>query len=221
MTPTIVVASKNRGKLAEIQTAAQTGGLNYCFRAITDLLPDWTAPIEDGDSFEANAAIKAGAAFAALGLPTLADDSGLIVDALSTVCADGSLHAVPGVYSSSFAGVEGDDARNNKKLLQELAKIPVEEYVQSSRSARFVATLVLVGLDTLLPGAPNYVLATGSCEGTIAVEPRGEAGFGYDPLFLPTETQGRSMAELDLHEKNTISHRGHALESLMNQLLQY
>jgi len=208
MTPTIVVATGNKGKLAEIQDAARGANLDYSFRAIFDLLPQWESPVEDGDSFEANAAIKAHAGFAALGLPTLADDSGLVVDALG---------GVPGVYSSSFGGVEGDDARNNAKLLKELAGVTG----QSDRSARFESTLVLVGLDSLLPNAPDYLLATGSCEGAIACEPRGDKGFGYDPLFLPVQTSGRSMAQLDMQEKNAISHRGYALESLMNLLLQY
>jgi len=206
MTPTIVVATGNKGKLAEIQAAAKTAGLDYSFRAITDLLPSWDSPVEDGDTFEANAAIKAHAGFDALGLPTLADDSGLVVDAL-----DGA----PGVHSSSFGGVEGDDERNNTKLLTDLKDVP-----QDVRSARFLSTLVLVGLDTLLPNAPHSLIATGACEGTIAFSPEGDKGFGYDPLFLPSATPGRTMAQLDMQEKNAISHRGYALEELMNQLKQ-
>ena len=207
MTPTIVVASNNKGKLAEIQAAADDAGLDYNFRAIADLLPGWESPIEDGDTFEANAAIKAYAGYGALGLPTLADDSGLVVDAL-----DGA----PGVHASSFGGVEGDDARNNAKLLAELVDITAA----TKRSARFLSTLVLVGLDTLLPNAPSYLIATGACEGTIAFEAQGDKGFGYDPLFLPGATPGRTMAQLDMQEKNVISHRGYALENLMNQLRQ-
>ena len=205
MTPTIVVATNNKGKLAEIQSAAQIAGLDYIFRAIFDLLPDWESPVEDGDTFEANAAIKAYAGYKALGLPILADDSGLVVDAL-----DGK----PGVHSSSFGGVEGDDICNNAKLLSELTEVKD----QSARSARFLSTLVLVGLDGLLPHAPSYLVATGICEGIIAFEAAGDRGFGYDPLFLPVAVQGRTMAQLDMQEKNAISHRGHALEELMNQL---
>jgi len=205
MTPTIVVATNNKGKLAEIQSAAQEAGLDYTFRAIFDLLPDWESPIEDGDTFEANASIKAQAGHTALGLPTLADDSGLVVDAL-----DGR----PGVYSSSFGGVEGDDALNNAKLLAELS----EKKDPSARSARFLSTLVLVGLDSLLPHAPTHIIATGACEGTIAFEAAGDKGFGYDPLFLPQASPGRTMAELDMQEKNAISHRGYALEDLMKRL---
>ncbi|MCL2606887.1 MAG: RdgB/HAM1 family non-canonical purine NTP pyrophosphatase [Coriobacteriia bacterium] len=208
MTPTIVVATSNKGKLVEIQSAAVQHSLDYTFRGIFDLLPQWESPIEDGDSFEANAAIKAHAGFNALGLPTLADDSGLVVDILG---------GAPGVYSSSYGGVEGDDARNNAKLLAELSA--TED--QAHRSARFAATLVLVGLDKLLPAAPNYLVATGSCEGSIAHAAQGDKGFGYDPLFLPQQTPGRSMAQLDMQEKNAISHRGAALESLMGLLRQY
>ena len=204
MTPTIVVASNNKGKLAEIKASAEAAGLDYGFRAIYDLLPDWESPIEDGDSFEANAAIKARAGFEALGLPTLADDSGLVVDAL-----DGR----PGVYSSSFAGVEGDNARNNEKLLEELCGIPADQ-----RGAAFLCTLVLVGLDSLLPSAPDYLIAKGACKGSIGFECVGDKGFGYDPLFLPTATPGLTIAQLDTQAKNAISHRGNALEELMNQL---
>jgi len=204
MTPTIVVATGNKNKLAEIQSAALAAGLDYSFRAITDLLPGWDSPVEDGDTFEANATIKANAGFAALGLPTLADDSGLAVDALN---------GAPGVHSSSYGGVEGDDERNNAKLLAEM-----EDAAQGVRSARFLSTLVLVGLDTLLPSAPHRLVAIGACEGTIALEPAGDRGFGYDPLFLPTATPGRTMAQLDMQEKNAISHRGYALEELMNRL---
>jgi len=206
MTPMIVVATGNKGKLAEIQATAQGAGLDYTFRAIFDLLPDWTSPVEDGDSFEANAMIKARAGFEALGLPTLADDSGLAVDAL-----DGA----PGVYSSSFGGVEGDDARNNARLLDELAAVP-----EGQRSARFLSTLVLVGLDNLLPDAPHTITATGACEGSIGFEAAGEAGFGYDPLFIPATTPDRTMAQLSMQEKNAMSHRGQALQNLMDTLHQ-
>jgi XTP/dITP diphosphohydrolase len=205
MTPTIVVATENKGKLAEIQATAEDAGLDYTFRSIFDLLPNWESPVEDGDTFEANAAIKACAGFEALRLPVLADDSGLAVDALG---------GKPGVHSSSFGGVEGDDVLNNEKLLTEMMN--VEKKAQ--RTARFLSTLVLVGLDTLLPHAPDYLVATGTCEGRIAFEAEGKGGFGYDPLFLPVDTLGRSMAQLDMSEKNAISHRGHALESLMDTL---
>jgi XTP/dITP diphosphohydrolase len=207
MTPTIVVATANAGKLAEIQSVAQLASLDYNFRSIFDLLPDWESPLEDGDSFEANATIKARAGFEALGLATLADDSGLVVDALG---------GRPGVYSSSFAGVEGDDAANNAHLLTELAQ--TQEL--SKRSARFLSTLVLVGLDRLLPHAPHSIMVEGSCEGKIAFEAVGDRGFGYDPLFLPEAASGKTMAELDMQEKNALSHRGYALEALMQKLSQ-
>ena len=204
MTPTIVVATGNAHKVSEIQAAANAAGLDYTFRAILDLLPGWPSPVEDGDTFEANAAIKAHAGFEALGLPTLADDSGLMVDVL-----DGA----PGVHSARYAGEQGNDAANNLKLLDALTDIP-----EGERTARFVSCLVLVGLDRLLPDAPDYMVATGTCEGRIAFEPRGDQGFGYDPLFLPKAAPGRTMAELDMDKKNAISHRGHALNNLMEIL---
>jgi XTP/dITP diphosphohydrolase len=210
MTPTLVVATGNVHKVCEIGTAAVAAGLEYTFRAISELVPDWPSPVEDGGSFEANAAIKAHAGFEALGLPTVADDSGLEVDAL-----DGA----PGVYSSRYSGVEGDDARNNEKLLRELAKR--DEAEQRGRRARFVSCLVLTGLDRLLPDAPDYLTVSGVCEGRIAHEPRGTGGFGYDPLFLPEAVPGYTMAELGMDEKNAISHRGRALRALMDALRRY
>ena len=210
MTPTIVVATNNKNKVAEIQSAAQAAGLDYSFRAIYDLLPDWQSPVEDGDSFEENAAIKARAGFAALKIPALADDSGLVVAALS---------GAPGVKSSSFAGKEGDDAANNEKLLDAMKQVEPEH-----RCASFVTTLVLVGLDTLLPDAPDYIAATAECDGTIGLMPQGDEGFGYDPLFhaaLNNRISRRSMAQLTMEEKNEISHRGKALSQLMEDLRQY
>lgn len=207
MTPTIVVATGNAHKVAEIQAAAHAAGLDYVFRAIFDLLPGWPTPVEDGDSFEANAAIKARAGFAALELPTLADDSGLMVDALG---------GAPGVLSARYAGEQGNDKRNNEKLVGALSEVS-----EKDRTARFVSCLVLVGLGVLLPNVPDYLVATGTCEGRIASGPRGSEGFGYDPLFLPDETPGHTMAELSMSEKNAISHRGHALKQLMTTLRQY
>ena len=207
MTPTVVVATGNAHKVAEIQAAADVAGLDYTFRAILDLVPGWPSPAEDGDTFEANAAIKARAGFEVLGLPTLADDSGLMVDAL-----DGA----PGVLSARYAGEQGNDVANNEKLLAALAGVS-----EGERSARFVSCLVLVGLDALLPNAPDYLTASGTCEGQIARTPRGNEGFGYDPLFLPEATPGFTMAELSMAEKNTISHRGHALRNLMELLREY
>jgi len=204
--PTIVVATGNAHKVTEIaaalSTAADSPLAGVRFIAVHELVDAYTDPVEDGASFEDNAAIKARAAQAATGLPALADDSGLVVDALN---------GAPGIYSARFAGVGHDDAANNAKLLAELEGV-------TERRARFVSCLVLVGLDALLPGQPDYLAVCGACEGRIAAGPRGSNGFGYDPLFLPDVAPGRSMAELTLAEKTAISHRGAALRQLLTHL---
>ncbi len=187
----VAVATGNRGKLAEIQAAVSLP--DYRFIAVTDL-GEWEPPVEDGDTFEANARIKALAAHRKFGLPALADDSGLEVDAL-----DGA----PGVISSHYAGDEASDADNNALLLARLADVPLEH-----RTARFRCVMVCVGLDE------RELVATGVCEGRVLESPRGSGGFGYDPLFEPDAAPGRTMAELDLGEKNAISHRGGALRAM-------
>ena len=161
-------------------------------------LGDYPDPVEDGSTFADNALIKARAAQAETGLSmAVADDSGLVVDAL-----DGA----PGIFSARWAGEHGNDAANNEKLMREMAEVPGDR-----RTARFHSSVVLVRGDEVLCG-------DGDCEGTVGREPRGEHGFGYDPLFLPSETPGRTMAELTLDEKNQISHRFHALEDLARKL---
>ena len=161
-------------------------------------LGDFPDPVEDGETFFDNALIKARAAQTETGLPmAVADDSGLCVDAL-----DGA----PGIFSARWAGEHGNDAANNEKLMAQMADVPDE-----ARTARFHSSVVLVHGDEVLRG-------DGDCEGMVGHEPRGEHGFGYDPLFLPAETPGRTMAELTLGEKNLISHRFHALEDLAAKL---
>ena len=206
--PTIVVATGNAHKVTEIAAALGAAPASplagFHFASIHELCPDFTDPVEDGATFEENAAIKARAAQAATGLPALADDSGLTVEAL-----DGA----PGIYSARYSGVAHDDAANNAKLLAALDQVPAEQ-----RRARFVSCLVLTGLDALLPGCPAYLSVTGFCEGCIATGLQGENGFGYDPLFLPDAACGRSMAQLSLAEKTAISHRGAALCKLLETL---
>lgn len=199
---TIVVATGNRHKIDEIASALSVDGFE--FKSIYELIPDWPSPVEDADSFEGNSAIKARAAFEATGLPSLADDSGLAVDVLN---------GEPGVYSARYAGEGSSDGENNDKLLQVM-----DEVDDSDRSARFVSVLVLIGLDTAVPAAPSYLVARGTVEGKVGRSPRGNYGFGYDPLFLPEDAPGRSMAELTMDEKNAISHRGNALRALKQQL---
>lgn len=196
---TIVVATGNAHKLTEIEAILSEVLPEVRFVALGQL-GDFEDPEETGTTFVENAIIKAEAAVAATGLAAIADDSGLVVDAL-----DGE----PGVYSARYAGVHGDDAANNAKLLDKLGDTPDAE-----RTARFMSVVALID-------ASGCVLTgTGTCEGAIAREGRGEHGFGYDPLFLPVDTPGKTMAELTPEEKNAISHRFHALQDLSAQLVQ-
>ena len=192
----VIVATGNRGKLDEIRTALDFPGWEFVTAA--DLGADALEVEETGDTFVDNARLKAHAYHDAFGIPALADDSGLEVDALG---------GAPGVYSSRYAGPDATDADNNVKLLSALADVPDAE-----RTARFRSLIVLVDAD----GAET--IAEGACEGSIGHEPRGTGGFGYDPLFLPHATPGRAMAELDRAEKNAISHRGAALRALRELL---
>lgn len=192
----IVVATNNPHKVDEIRSALAFPG--WRFIAAGELDAEWPSPEEDGDTFEANARIKAVAAHERFGMAAIADDSGLEVDALE---------GAPGVYSSRFAGPCATDAENNARLQLALQTAP-----DGYRSARFRSTLVLVAEDG------SETVATGTCEGSIAHVAAGEHGFGYDPLFLPDATPGRTMAELTMDEKNAISHRGAALRSLRLQL---
>lgn len=192
----IIVATGNRGKLEEIRSALDFPGWEFVTAA--DLGADTLEVGETGETFLDNARLKAHAYHEAFGLAALADDSGLEVDEL-----DGE----PGVYSSRYAGETATDADNNEKLLTALADVPHER-----RAARFRSVIVLVAEDG------TETVADGACEGSIAFEPRGTGGFGYDPLFLPEAAPGRSMAELDLAGKNAISHRGAALRTLHAKL---
>lgn len=194
---TVVVATGNAHKVVEIETILAPVMPGVRFVALGEL-GDFPDPVEDGDTFFDNALIKARAAQKETGLPmAVADDSGLCVDAL-----DGA----PGIFSARWAGEHGNDAANNEKLMAQMVGVP-----DSERTARFHSSVVLVRGDEVLRG-------DGDCEGLVGHEPRGEHGFGYDPLFLPAETPGRTMAELTLDEKNLISHRFHALEDLADKL---
>ena len=192
----VVVASNNAHKIEEIKTILGAVMPDAEFKAMGEVggLPE---PEETGTTFEENAFLKAETIHAATGLPTVADDSGLMVDAL-----DGA----PGVYSARYAGVHGDDAANNAKLLRELAGVG-----EGGRTARFVSCVAFVADGVRTCGV-------GFCEGRVGFEGRGEHGFGYDPLFLPDDTPGTTMAELLPEEKNAISHRRHAIEALADEL---
>ena len=193
MRKTVVIASNNAHKAREIAEALDFPG--WEFRTLREL-GIASDPREDADTFEGNARIKARAAREASGgRAVLADDSGLVVDAL-----DGA----PGVRSARYAGEGAADADNNAKLLDALAGVP-----DAQRTARFVCTLVFIDEDG------SEEVAHGVVEGRIGHAERGEHGFGYDPLFLPDVFGGeRTLAEALPQEKNAVSHRGNALRAL-------
>jgi XTP/dITP diphosphohydrolase len=194
MTRRLVLATDNPGKLREL--AALLGDR-------WEVLPQGhfgirSAP-ETGTTFRANAELKARHAAAATGLPSIADDSGLEVDALA---------GAPGVESANYAGPAASDAANNARLLAALAGVP-----KALRTARYRCVLVFVRSRD----DPDPIVAEGSWEGSIAEVPRGEGGFGYDPLFIDART-GLTGAELGAAAKNAVSHRGQALRRLRRQL---
>lgn len=199
MTPTpannpYVLASSNPKKVAELSQYLPAG-----VTVVTQDELGIESPEETGTTFVENAIIKARNAARASGLPAIADDSGLEVDALQ---------GQPGVYSSRYAGINATDADNNAKLLTAL-----EDVADADRGARFWSVIVLMrhALD------PVPVIATGSWEGRILRSPRGDQGFGYDPLFLDP-TLDRAAAELSSAEKHAVSHRGKALRALQHAL---
>lgn len=192
----IVLASSNQKKLLELQSLLSALAM--------DVLPQsqFSIPdaVEDGLSFVENAIIKARHAAKLSGLPAIADDSGIAVDAL-----DGK----PGIYSARFANSHGDDAANNKKLLQCLHDVP-----EAQRTAQFHCVLVFMRHAE----DPVPLICHGVWSGTILFSARGENGFGYDPLFW-VPTHQCSSAELDKEEKNRISHRGQAMRLLLEKML--
>lgn len=186
----LLVGTQNPGKQREYQDL------------LADLPVAWVAPAavgladfdgdESGSSFTENARLKAQSYAQAADLPTLADDSGLVVDALA---------GAPGIYSARYAGPEASDVDRYEKLLAELAAVPAE-----ARTARFMCVVALA-----LPDGAVYT-AQGALEGRIGHAPRGSFGFGYDPVFVLPD--GRHLAELPAAEKHAISHRGRALAAL-------
>ena len=189
---TLVIATGNPGKTAEIRDMLENFPVNI--KNLADFGP--IPPVEeDGDTFDDNAYKKASFVSKILGLPALADDSGLEVDALE---------GAPGVRSARFAGDECDDAANNRLLLRRLSGVPAAE-----RGARFRCVMVCLRH----PDDPAPLICQGTWEGAIAQSARGEGGFGYDPLFVPVG-QDRTAAELNADEKNSLSHRGQALRAL-------
>ena len=195
MTQRIVLASSNRGKLAEFSNLLADSGL--------DVVAQGELGVEDieetGLSFVENALLKARHAARVTGLPALADDSGLCV-----AC----LHGAPGLHSARYAGMHGDNPANNARLLRELHGVPAER-----RNAFFICVLVLLRHS----GDPAPLIAEGRWHGHVLTAPRGAGGFGYDPLFLP-DGHSLSAAELDPALKNRLSHRGQALAQLRTKL---
>ncbi|ACV21957.1 dITP/XTP pyrophosphatase [Slackia heliotrinireducens] len=192
----VVIATNNAHKVEEISTALDFEGWEFLKLSQVD---PYEEPEEDADTFEGNALIKARAAHEHTGLAALADDSGLVVDALG---------GAPGVFSARYAGVHGDDEANNAKVLAELEGVPDEE-----RTARFACCIAFVDEDG------TEITATGTIEGRIAHGLAGDGGFGYDPMFLPDHFNGeKTLAQVTQDEKNAISHRGNALRALKEKL---
>ena len=192
----IVLASNNAKKVKELQSLLAPLGITIITQGELGV-PEAEEP---HCTFVENALAKARHAAQLTGLPALADDSGLCVEALG---------GAPGVYSARYAGEPKSDARNNEKLLAELAAFPAA----AQRRAHFVCVLVLVRS----ADDPQPLIAEGECPGEILTAPRGEGGFGYDPLFWLPEF-GQSMAELSAEQKNKISHRGQAIARLVERL---
>jgi XTP/dITP diphosphohydrolase len=192
----VVVASMNPDKLGELRELLDLPGVEFV--SLRDV-PGAVSPVEDGATLEANARIKALAAARLSGLPAIADDTGLEVD---------SLDGRPGVHAARYAGPGATYAANVVKLLHELAGVP-----DARRTARFRTVCV-----ACLPDGRERV-AEGVLEGRITTAPRGSAGFGYDPVFELAAT-GRTLAELEPHEKNALSHRALAVRNLRASLLE-
>ncbi|SDK80948.1 XTP/dITP diphosphohydrolase [Nocardioides sp. YR527] len=195
--PKVHVASRNAKKLEEM------------FRILSPLVPGvsvvglddvahYDEPVEDAPDFEGNALIKARAGFKATGLPTVADDSGLCVDALN---------GMPGVLSARWGGPPKSDQRNNELLLAQLSDVPDER-----RGAHFACAIAFVW-------DGGEIVVEGRMDGRIIREVRGDGGFGYDVLFVAVDTEdGRTSAELSIEEKDAISHRGRALREIAPQM---
>jgi XTP/dITP diphosphohydrolase len=194
----LVFATRNKGKLVELRQLL--AGVDVL--SIDELGQQIPDTVEDADTFIGNASKKAREISAATGMPALADDSGLEVDALK---------GAPGVYSARYAGEPHSDAANNAKLLAALQGV-------GNRTARFRAVLALA--DVAGPLGAQIITADGACEGTILTAPRGTGGFGYDPLFFAPEL-GMTFAEAGVGSKSELSHRARAMRAIKPQLLAY
>lgn len=192
----LIIATKNEGKIKELRVLLKETSAELETLIDHPEIPD---VVEDGETFLENAGKKARAAARETGEFALADDSGLVVDALG---------GEPGVNSARYAGKQGDYAANNKKLLEQIKGVPKEK-----RAAAFVCVMVLAS-----PDGREWTVE-GRCEGIIIDEPKGTGGFGYDPLFF-VPTEGLTMAELAMERKNGLSHRGRALGKMQKILVE-
>lgn len=196
MTGRLVLATRNRHKVDELQAILAAAGVPVDLVSL-DAFPDVPDVVEDGLTFEANSLKKARAAVAATGLPAVADDSGLCVDALN---------GMPGVFSARWSGRHGDDAANLHLLLAQLAEV-----ADAHRGAHFACAAALVQ-----PSGEEHVVL-GRVEGFLIRAPRGNGGFGYDPIFVPHGWQ-QTTAEMSPDEKNAISHRAIAFAQLAQRV---
>ena len=188
----LIVATHNKGKLRQVGRILEPLGIRV--RSEEEVCPGLEVE-ETGTTFAQNAYLKAKALYDATGLATVADDSGLCVDALG---------GAPGVYSARYAGENATDAQRVEKLLGELKDVP-----DGQRTARFVSAICCI-----LPGGET-IQCEGTCEGTIGWEPKGEDGFGYDPVFV---RDGKTYSQMTGAEKDAVSHRGAALRLLYDQV---
>lgn len=193
----IVLATKNRKKIEEIKKIFNVMGTATRMYTLDDF-PAYEDVVEDGETFEANAVKKAVSISKSTGMTAVADDSGIEVDAL-----DGS----PGIFSARYAGEHADDKANLNKLLREMNDVPHEK-----RGARFVCSIAMADRD-------EVKTFMGYVEGRIGTEPKGDNGFGYDPVFYP-KGHDRTFAEMSDKEKNAMSHRAMALRQLQKYLLE-
>lgn len=189
----LVLATRNQGKVEEMRPMLAGIGFNLINQTDTDI----PSAVEDGATFVENALIKARSVAKATGLPSIADDSGLVVQAL---------HGAPGIYSARYAGEDASDADNNRRLLEALSE-------QTDRRAFFFCCMVFLSSAQ----DPTPLIATAQWHGEILQAPRGDGGFGYDPLFWLPEHQ-QSAAQLPRATKNKISHRGQACAQLVKAL---
>jgi XTP/dITP diphosphohydrolase len=193
--PDLVLATRNKGKIAEVQRLISLHAPQITLRSVSEFNLDDVE--ETGTTFEENALLKAETIARQTGLPALADDSGIAIDAL-----DGA----PGVYSARWSGVHGDDAANVAKVLLELSDVPDED-----RGAQFVCVIALAHPDG------RSIIVRGEVEGVVRRDPIGNHGFGYDPIFQP-DGYAITTAQMDPETKDAISHRGKALREIASKI---